>query len=505
MSTEPQQSAPEALSQAGDDTGAGSLLDLAVELTPLAERNLAERNLAEDLIRNLVVEANRGTIAYDKNVVYSLRQGIAKIDEVVSKQLAEIMHHERFQKLEGSWRGLHYLCKNSNTNDELKIKVLNCTKRELGQDFASASDFDQSETWRAVYEDEFGTPGGQPFGALVGDYEFENHPEDISLLKGVSGVAAAAFAPFITAPSPKLFGLSGWEHLPKLTDLKTTFDSIEYAQWKSFRASEDARFVAMTMPRTLARFPYGRNTQAVDAFDFEEVPLSETGDSLRIDHDKYCWMNSAYTHATKLTQAFDETRWCTRIRGRHSGGAVEDLPTYPCLSPEGDTVLNCPTEVPIPDRRDNELSEVGFISLSYYKGTDYAVFFGGQTVQNPKKYDEHQATENAAISARLPYIMASSRIAHYLKCMVRDHIGSFKQGADLEKFLNKWIRQYVTSAPDPNEQTRAEFPLAEAKITVMPIAGKPGSYNAVAQLRPWLQLEELNASVRMVTRVEERK
>lgn len=498
MSTEQQPSSQD--SAESTQAEAPSLLDLAVETTPMSSS--MTRDSAEDLIRNLVIEANRGTISFDKNVRNSLQQGIAKIDEVISKQLAAVMHHERFQKLEGSWRGLHYMCKESNTNDQLKIKVLNCSKRELGKDLANATDFDQSYIWDAIYEDEFGSPGGQPYGALVGDYEFENHPEDIKLLEGMSGVAAGAFAPFITAPSPKLFGLENWQQLPKLTDLKTTFDSIEYAQWKSFRDSDDSRFVTMTMPRTLARYPYGSNTSVVEAFAFEELPLNDAQESVAVPFDNYCWMNTAYVHATKLTQAFEETNWCTRIRGRNSGGAVEGLPSYPCKADDGDTVLNCPTEVPLTDRREKELSDVGFLPLNYYKNSDFAVFFGGQTVQKPKRYDDPDATDNAAISARLPYIMASSRIAHYLKVMVRDHIGSFKEGPDLEKFLNKWIRQYKIDDPSPSEENKAKYPLAEAKITVTDIPGSPGAYNAVAQLRPWLQLEELNASVRMVAKID---
>jgi len=496
MSTEQQQD-----SQAANETTSASvsLLDQAIAFT-----KQTEPETAEGMIRALVAEANKGQVSFDKNMIHTIRQGIAAIDQVVSKQLAAVMHNERFQKLEGTWRGLHYLCKNSETNDMLKIKTLNCSKRELAKDLSTASGFDQSSIWNAIYEQEFGIAGGQPYGALVGDFEFENHPEDIKLLEDMSGIAAGAFAPFITAPSPKLFGLDNWQGLPKLVDLRTTFDAKEYVKWKSFRDSEDSRFVVMTMPRTLARYPYGANTQVVERFNFEELPLNHLGESVAVSHDNYCWMNTAYVHAARLTAAFAETNWCTAIRGRNSGGAVEGLPTYAFKGDDGDTDLNCPTEVPITDRREKELSDLGFLPLCHYKNTDYAVFFGGQTTQKPKKYDTASATENAAISARLPYIMASSRIAHYLKVMVRDHVGSFKEASDMEKLLNRWIMQYVCSDSAPNEKIKAKFPLADAKITVTEIPGSPGSYNAIALLRPWLQLEELNTSVRMVARIEKK-
>jgi len=497
MSTEHEKAAQTATETTTADSF--SLLDQAIAAT-----KQTEPEMAEELIRTLVIEANSGQVSFDKNMIYSIRQGIAKIDEIVSKQLALVMHHERFQKLEGSWRGLHYLCKNSETNDMLKIKTLNCSKRELAKDLSKATGFDQSNIWGAIYEQEFGMPGGQPYGALIGDYEFENHPEDIKLLEDMSGIAAGAFAPFITAPSPKLFGLDNWQELPKLVDLRTTFDAKQYAKWKSFRDSEDSRFVVMTMPRTLARYPYGQNTQVVDEFNFEELPLNAGGESVAVSHDNYCWMNTAYVHGARLTAAFAETNWCTAIRGRNDGGAVEGLPTYAFKGEDGDTDLNCPTEIPITDRREKELSDLGFLPLSHYKNTDFAVFFGGQTVQKPKKYDTAAATENAAISARLPYMMASSRIAHYLKVMVRDHIGSFKEASDMEALLNRWIRQYVCADTSPNEKIKARFPLADADIKVSEIPGSPGSYNAVALLRPWLQLEELNTSVRMVAKIQKK-
>ncbi len=474
-----------------------SLLDQAISAT-----KQTSKEEAVDLIRSLVNEANAGTVTYDRNVISTIRKGISQIDQVISMQLAAVMHHEKFQKLEGTWRGLHYLVHESETGEMLKIRMLNCTKKELGKELEKAPEFDQSCVWKAIYENEFGMPGGEPYGLLVGDYEFDHKtPGDMDILTDMSGIAAAAFAPFITTPSSKLFGLESWEQLPTIRDLKSSFDSKEYVKWKAFRDSEDSRYVAMTMPRTLARLPYGSQTKPVDAFDFEEVETGPNGEPIAISHDNYCWMSTAYVQATKMTAAFSETNWCTAIRGANSGGKVEGLPTHVVKSPDGDTDIKCPTEVAITDRREKELSDLGFFPLSHYKNTDYSVFFGGQTVQKPKIYDLDAATENAAISARLPYIMASSRIAHYLKVMARDGIGSFKEAEDVEAWLQRWIMQYVSADDKPSEEAKAKYPLREAKIQVKPIPGAPGSYNAVAHLRPWLQMEELNASVRMVAKL----
>lgn len=470
------------------------LLDQAISATKQTTRDEAEQ-----LIRSLVAEANAGTVSYDRNVITTIRKGIAEIDKVVSKQLAAIMHHEKFQTLEGTWRGLHYLVHESETGEMLKIRMLNCSKKELGKELERAPEFDQSSIWKAIYENEFGMPGGEPYGLLVGDYQFDHKtPGDMDVLQGMSSIAGAAFAPFITSPSCKLFGLESWEQLPTIRDLKTSFDAKEYVKWKSFRDSDDARYVAMAMPRTLARLPYGSQTKPIDEFDFEEVETGPNGEPIAVPHDQYCWMNTAFVLATRMTAAFSETRWCTAIRGANSGGKVEGLPTHVVKSPDGDTDIKCPTEVPITDRREKELSDLGFLALSHYKNTDYSVFFGAQTVQKPKVYDTDAATANAAISARLPYIMASSRIAHYLKVIARDVVGSFKEAEDVQAWLERWIKRYTSADDKPSEETKARYPLRESRIEVKPIPGAPGSYNAVAHLRPWLQMEELNASIRMV-------
>jgi type VI secretion system protein ImpC len=461
----------------------------------------AERDRGKELVEALVNEALKGTVTWGKNVAQTIKAGIQALDEALSKQLAAVMHHPEFQKLEGTWRGLHYLVMSSNTSTMLKIRMLSVSKRDLFKDLDRAVEFDQSQTFKKLYENEFGSPGGEPYGALIGDYEFTNHPEDISLLEKMSGVAAAAFCPFISAASPQLFGFESWTELSRPRDLEKIFDQIEYTKWKSFRDSEDSRFVTLALPRVLARLPYGSNTKPIEEFNYEEVELDRAGRAKPVPHDHYSWMNAAYVLGTRLTDAFDKYQWCVAIRGAEGGGKVEGLPAHIFTSDDGDPDLKCPTEIGITDRREKELSKCGFLPLCHYKNTDYAVFFGAQTVQKPKKYDRPEATANAAISARLPYMMATSRIAHYLKCMARDWIGSFKEAVDLERELNGWIKNYVDVSPSGNQESRARYPLAEARVQVMPVEGAPGSYNAIAHLRPWLQLEELTTSLRMVARI----
>jgi type VI secretion system protein ImpC len=463
----------------------------------IRETKQTERDRAKDLIQTLVDQAMAGTITYDKNITKTINATIKAIDRKLSEQLAAVMHHPDFQKLEGSWRGLNYLVMNSETSAQLKLKVLNVSKRELFNDVDKAVEFDQSQIFKKLYENEFGSPGGEPYGALIGDYEFINHPEDIDLLSKMSNVAAAAFCPFISAASPKLFGFeNSWEDLTRPRDLEKIFTAIEYTKWKSFRESEDSRFTTLVMPRVLSRLPYGAETKPIEEFGYEEVDASKP-----VPHDDFTWMNASYVMGTKMTDAFAKSGFCTAIRGAEGGGKVEGLPAFLFKSDDGDTDLKCPTEVGITDRREAELSKLGFLPLCHYKNTDYSVFFGGQTVQKPKKYDRPEATANAAISARLPYIMATSRFAHYLKVMARDWIGSFKEAGDLENELNRWIKNYVNSNENAGQENRAKYPLREAKVVVQPIPGQPGSYNAVAWMRPWLQFEELTTSMRMVASI----
>lgn len=491
----------EAKAQAGEQQAESvSLLDQAIDLTTPQP----EQDRLKELLSALAAESLKGTMVYKKGVSQTIKQAVDAIDGMVSKQLAKIMHHPEFQKLEGSWRGLNYLVKNSETGPSLKLKVLNCRKRELLQDLTKAADFDQSKIWRKLYEDEFGMPGGQPYGALIGDYAFTNHPDDMEILGGMSKVAAAAFCPFVSSADPALFNFKKWTDIYKPMDLATDFDSIEYTKWKSFRKTPDSRFVALTMPRTLARLPYGENTKPIDEFGFEEVPLGKGKKSISVSHDEYCWMNSAYVYGTKLTDAFAKHGMCVAVRGVAGGGKVEGLPAHIFEAEDGDMDLKCPTEVNITDRRTKELSDLGFMPLSHFKNTDYAAFIHGQTTQRPEKYrgpNADAANANAEIMARLPYIMATSRFAHYLKIIARDAIGSFMERDECEDFLNEWIMDYVCVSKKPSQKEKARLPLAEAKVQVKEVKGKPGSYQAVAWLRPWIQLEELTTSFRMVARI----
>jgi type VI secretion system protein ImpC len=474
----------------------GGLLDQAIKAT-----RHTEETRAQELLRTLTEEALKGTITWSKDVTRTITAGVKAIDAAISKQLAAIMHTPEFQKLEGTWRGLNYLVMNSETSAQLKIKAFNVSKRELFKDLDRAVEFDQSQVFKKMYSNEFGMPGGEPYGALIGDYEFTNHPEDIDLLAKMSNVAAASFCPFLTAASPALFGFENFTELSKPRDLEKIFDTVEYAKWKSFRESDDSRFAVLGMPRVLSRLPYGSNTKPVEEFDFEEVELDNKGRPKAVPHDQYAWMNVAYVLGTRLTEAFSKYGFCTAIRGAEGGGKVEGLPAHIFTSDDGDPDMKCPTEVGITDRREAELSKLGFLPLCHYKNTDYSVFFGAQTTQKPKKYDRAAATANAAISARLPYIMATSRFAHYLKVIARDKIGSFMEREDCQKFLERWIANYVVTDASPSQEVKARYPLREAKVQVVEVPGAPGSYNAVAWLRPWLQLEELTTSLRMVARI----
>ena len=485
---------------AATETSEGlSFLDQVVAAT-----KQTEPDRAQELVRTLVEEALAGTVTFDKNLSRTFERAIAAIDRKLSVQLNAIMHDPTFTKLEGSWRGMHHLVMNSETGTSLKIRALNITKRELNRDLTKAVEFDQSQLFKKIYENEFGTPGGEPYGALIGDYEWTNHPDDVDTLRLISNVAAGAFAPFISAAGAQMFGFSDWTELSKPRDLAKIFETAEYAKWRSFRDSEDSRFVSLVMPRVIARLPYGAATKPVDEFAYEEAPYDTNGAALPMGHHDYCWMNAAYTMGTRLTNAFAQYGFCTAIRGAEGGGKVEGLPAHVFTSDDGDMDAKCPTEIGITDRREFELSNQGFLPLCHYKNTDYAVFFGAQSCQKAKKYDRPEATANAAISARLPYLMATSRFAHFLKVMARDKIGSFMEAGDVERWLNRWITNYVNTNENAGQDMKARFPLREASIEVKEIPGKPGSYNAVAHLRPWLQMEELSTSMRLVARIPQK-
>ena len=442
-------------------------------------------------IATLVDEVLKGTVRVSKDLEATINARIADIDVLLSKQLNEIMHAPEFQKLEASWRGLHYLVYQSETSVMLKIKVMNTSKDDLRRDLERASEFDQSALFKKVYEEEYGTFGGVPFGALIGDYEFGRHPQDVALVEKLSHVAAAAHAPFLAAANPQLFNLDSYTDVGTPRDLAKIFDTAEYAKWKSFRESEDSRYVGLALPHILMRLPYGENTVPVAAFNFRE-------DVDGTDHSKYLWGNAAYALGTRLTDAFARYSWCAAIRGVEGGGLVQGLPTHTFKTDEGEVALKCPTEIAITDRREKELADLGFISLLHCKGTDYAAFFSTQSAHKAKRYDSDAANANARLSTQLQYIMATSRFAHYLKVMMRDKIGSFMSRSDCERFLNQWVSNYVTPDDNASPATKAQFPLRDARIDVAEVPGKPGVYRAIAFLRPHFQLDELSVSLRLV-------
>jgi type VI secretion system protein ImpC len=468
-----------------------ALLDQIVEQSKVAKSSV-EHARAKDIISELVHQVMEGTVVVSDNLAATIDARVAELDRLISKQLSAIMHAPEFQKLEGSWTGLHYLVKNTATGQNLKIKMLNATKKELVKDFQSALEFDQSTMFKKVYEEEFGTFGGAPFGALLGDFEITRQPEDMYFVEQMSHIAAASHAPFISAASPELFGLETYSDLGKPRDLSKVFDTVEYAKWKSFRESEDARYVGLTLPRFLGRLPFHPADGAtVEGFNFVE-------DVDGTDHQKYLWCNASYAFGTKLTRAFDDFGWCAAIRGVEGGGLVEDLPTHTFKTDEGEVALKCPTEIAITDRREKELSDLGFISLVHCKNTDYAAFFGAQSTQKAKKYNTDSANANAVLSAQLQYIFAVSRIAHYMKAMMRDKIGSFAAASNVEDFLNRWLTQYVLLDDNASQEQKAQFPLREASVQVSEVPGRPGVYRAVSFLRPHFQLDELSVSLRLV-------
>ncbi len=472
-------------------TATTSLLDDIVSQSKAA-RSDAERSHARDIISELVREVLKGEVVVSDNLSVTLDARVAELDRLISAQLSEVMHHPDFQKLESSWRGLHYLCKHTSTGAMMKIQVFNATKQELTRDFRSAIDFDQSTLFKKVYEEEFGTFGGSPFGALIGDYDITRQGEDMFFVEQMSHVAAAAHAPFVSAASPELFGLDTFSELGKPRDLSKLFDTTEYAKWKSFRDAEDSRYVGLTLPRFLGREPYDPKEGTVtEGFNFVEAVDGS-------DHSRYLWINTAYAFGARLTSAFESFGWCAAIRGVEGGGLVEDLPTHTFKTDDGEIALKCPTEIAITDRREKELADLGFIPLVHCKSTDYAAFFGAQSSQKAKRYDSDAANANARLSAQLQYMFAVCRIAHYMKAMMRDKIGSFASAANVQDFLNQWLKQYVTTDDNATQEVKAAYPLREASVEVSEVPGKPGVYRAVSFIRPHFQLDELTVSLRLV-------
>jgi type VI secretion system protein ImpC len=459
------------------------------------------REAVEQAVRTLAQQALSQTKLVSPDVVKSIEAIIAELDRKLTEQVNRILHHEDFQKLEGAWRGLHHLVNNTETDEMLKIRVMNITKAELGKTLKwyKGTNWDQSPIFKRVYEEEYGQFGGEPFGCLVADYYFDHSPPDVELLGEVGKVCAAAHVPFIAGASPVAMQMDTWQELANPRDLTKIFTTPEYAAWRSLRESEDSRYIGLAMPRFLARLPYGAKSNPVEEFDFEE-------DTAAADHRKYTWANSAYAMAVNINRSFKLYGWCSRIRGIESGGSVEGLPTHTFPTDDGGVDMKCPTEIAISDRREAELAKNGFMPLVHRKNSDFAAFIGAQSLQKPFEYDDPDATANANLAARLPYLFACCRFAHYLKCIVRDKIGSFKERAEMQTWLQNWIMNYVDGDPaHSSEETKARKPLAAAEVVVEEVEGNPGYYTSKFFLRPHYQLEGLTVSLRLVSKLPSAK
>jgi len=459
------------------------------------------RSAVEAAVQTLAQQALSQTTLIGRDVVESIQSMIAAIDKKLSEQVNLILHHPEFQKLEGAWRGLHYMVNNTETDQHLKIRVMDMPKSDLAKTLKryKGAAWDQSPLFKKVYEEEYGQFGGEPFGALVGDYHFDHSPADVELLGEMAKISASAHAPFITGASPSLMQMGSWQELSNPRDLTKIFGTPEYAAWRSLRESDDSRYLAMCMPRFLARPPYGARTNPVEEFDFEE----DTGAA---DHSKYAWANAAYAMATNINRSYKLYGWGSRIRGIESGGAVENLPLHTFPTDDGGVDQKCPTEIAISDRREAELSANGLLSLIHRKNSDFAAFIGAQSLHKPALYDDPDATANANLAARLPYLFACNRFAHYLKCIVRDKIGTFKERSDMERWLNQWIMNYVDGDPaNSSEITKSQKPLAAAEVVVEEVEGNPGYYTSKFFLRPHYQLEGLTVSLRLVSKLPSAK
>ena len=470
-----------------------TILDQIVEKGRVGQ-TADERKEGKRWLTTLIDEVMQGQITVSEDTDKMLNKRIEDLDKQITKQLNEVLHADEFQKLEASWRGLKYLVMQTETSTSLKIKLMNASKKDVFKDLDGAVEFDQSQLFKKIYEEEYGTLGGKPFGTLIGDYEFGRTPQDVSLLRNMSGIAATSHAPFIAAASPSLFNFESFTELAGPRDLEKIFDNDAYIEWKSFRESDDSRYVGLCLPHVLTRLPYGEKTVPVEEFNFEE-------DVDGRDHKKYLWSNAAYAFGARLTDAFARHEWCAAIRGVEGGGLVEGLPTHVFETDDGDIAAKFPTEIAITDRRENELAKLGFIPLSFYKGTDRAAFMGAQSAQKAQLYLDEDANANSRLSTQLQYMFACSRFAHFLKSMMRDKVGSFMAREQCESFLNKWIAHYVLLDDMAPQDLKAKYPLRDARIEVADVPGKPGSYTAIAYLRPHFQLDALGVSLRLVAKL----
>ena len=460
------------------ELGEGSLLDQILSETKMSPNDeayqIAKRGIGAFIAEMLA--PNRSGERVDKTVV---DQMISEIDKRISAQVSEILHHPKVQALESAWRGLKYLVDKVDFRENIRVEVMNCSKEDLLQDFEDSPEVVKSGLYRTVYSSEYGTFGGKPFGLMVANYDFGPGPQDMALLTKVASVAAMSHTPFIANTAPQTFGVETFEELPKLRDLQSLFEGPQYARWHAFRESEDARYVGLTLPRFLLRLPYGPNTVPTKSFVYEEDVVGK--------HSSYLWGAASITFATRVADSFAKYRWCPNIIGPQSGGAVENLPLHQ-YEAMGEVQTKIPTEIQLTERREFELSEQGFIGLVFRKGSNNAAFFSANSVQKPKMFGnspEGKAAEtNYRLGTQLPYMFVITRLAHYMKVLQREQIGSWKERSDLERELNQWIGQFVADMDNPAPGVRSRRPLRSAKIKVEEVEGQPGWYKCGLQVRP---------------------
>ena len=472
----------------------------AIHTPGLAPLSFADQALPLELIP-AVVTLYRLTVDRPGLLRASLRTCLetllADLDTALSRQVNGILHHREFQTIEAAWRGLNFLVRQTETTASLKIRVLDITKRELSRTLRKfrGTAWDQSPLFRKLYDEEYGQFGGEPYGVVIGDFHVDHHPEDVQLLADMAKIAAAAHFPFVAGAAPSVMQMESWSELANPRDLTRIFQTPEYTAWRAMRSDEDTRYIGLCMPHCLARLPYGADGDPLDEWAFEEVTDGP-------DASRFLWINAAYAFASNIARAFTLYGWCTRIRGVDTGGRVDGLIAHTFSSADGDMDRRCITEVSLSERRETELSRAGFIPLLHRKNTDHAVFVSAQSLQLPATYADAEATANAVLSSRLPYLLACCRFAQYLKCMVRDKVGSSLSQTQLQQWLLDWLMGYVDGSPaTSSDEWKAAHPLAGADVVVEPREGEPGQYEARFFLRPHYQLEGMSVSLRLMSRL----
>ncbi|KOC87281.1 type VI secretion system contractile sheath large subunit [Winslowiella iniecta] len=461
----------------------------------LADTTADERaTAAVSVFLNLLKQSSQKVERLDKTL---LDNHINQLDQQISRQLDAVMHHPEFQKVESAWRGLKFLVDRTDFRQNVKIEVLDVSKDDLRQDFEDSPEIVQSGFYHHTYTQEYDTPGGEPIGSTIANYEFDRSPQDIALLRNISNVSASAHMPFVASVGPAFFGKENMEEVAGIKDIASYFDRAEYIKWKAFRESDDSRYIGLTLPRVLGRLPYGPDTVPVRSFNYVEEVKGP-------DHDSYLWSNASFAFAANMVKSFVNNGWCVQIRGPQAGGAVTDLPIHMYDLGTGNQV-KIPSEVMIPETREFEFANLGFIPLSYYKNRDYACFFSANSAQKPALYDTEEATANSRINARLPYIFLLSRIAHYLKMLQRENIGTTKDRRLLELELNNWINTLVTEMTDPSDDLQASHPLREARVTVEDIEDNPGFFRVKLYAVPHFQVEGLDVNLSLVSQMPKAK